>query len=274
MAGLSVCLVAIAALVVAVPAQAQDPIGGALATLAAATANAQAVRAAQQSTAAAISAEAARQANIAQATARALSAEGTRQSQSVQATTQAQSAQATQGALDELNRQRAATAAAEYQAAQSTRQAQHAMATSQAVMVAAQATDAAQLSATYATRQARFSFGLLLVEIAGIAGALWVLWKLARTLAAWADRMRPRAEPVMDGDVAQAQYSSTARVMPSSGIVIDAVRSGPIVEPARAEPRMPSFVQVVDNPRIVEAIEQWAKRYDKEHGVSYGNGNE
>ena len=248
--GLAVLAVIGAAL--ATPAAAQDPIGGALATLAAATAQAEQVKASQRATAAAASAESARLANIAQATAR------------------AQSAQATQAALDDLNRQRALTATAQAQSVratqgaidatvtagvisgQATLQAQQIEATRQAVLIAAQATDAARLSETYAERQERFSFGLLVVEIAAIIGACFVLWRIARTLTAWADRMRPQTGPTLAGLI-----DKPGNTRP---VIIDAE-----TEPARAE-RMPATVQVYDDARMIEAIDRWAERYDAAQG--------
>jgi hypothetical protein len=246
-----------AAIVATSPVNAQDPVGGALATLAAATAQAQRVRAAQQATAAAISAEAARAANIAQATVR------------------AQSALATQGALDELNRQRAAaataqalnfaaTATAQSLSLAATSSAQQAAATAQAGQVAGQATAQAvtlerdtQLARTYATRQERFTWGLLLVEIAGGLGAFWILFQVVKTLTAWAVRMRPAplVENVPVGFVTSPTPAQSARV------VIDQ-------EPSRPG-RMPETVRVVDDPRMVEALGTWAEQYDAQQG---GNG--
>jgi len=273
----AIVVVAVACALSTPPVKAQSPVGDALATLAAATAQAQAQQAAQRATAAAVNAEGTRQANNAQATARALSAEATRQAQSVQATAQAQSAQATQSALDELNRQRAATAtaaamniAATQTAQQATATAQamnaQATATSQAVAIAAQATDTAKLSATYAQRQERFSLALLVIEIGMIAGALWVLWKLAGTLSAWAVKMRPpaAAEPTLSTLIAAAAAG------PSAGTVVIDQAQASTREP-EPEPRLPSFVQVVDNPAMEAAISRWAERYDAEHGG--GNGN-
>jgi len=243
------------------PAAAIDPtLDAALVAIAQATARAQVQQMAQRATAAAVSAQATSQVVIAQATARALSAEATHQAQSVQATAQAQNAQATQSAIDELTQQRAMTATAQAQNAQATRIAQEAMATiqamnaqatatSQAVAIAAQATDTARLSATYATRQDRFTWGLLLVEILFVCGAAWVLWKLSGTLAAWAVKMRPQIEPVLS-DVLASEMA---------GMVIE--------QPAEPEQRMPSTVQVFDDPRMVEALDRWAERYDAEHAT-------
>lgn len=258
---LALALVVVIGATLVTPAQAQDPIGGALATLAAATARAEQVRAAQRATAAALSAQATSQAIVAQATARAMSAEATMQAQAV-------SAHATQSAVDELNRQRAAAATVERMNLDATRQAQQAAATLQAGNVAAQATANAvslardtQLARTYATRQERFTFGLLLVEIFFVCGAAWVLWKLARTLSAWADRLRPQAEPTFAGVIG-------ATAQPAARVVIDAA---PTPKTPQAEARMPDLVQVVDNPQMVDALERWAERFDAEKGLTYGD---
>jgi hypothetical protein len=265
---------------IVMPAAAQDPgpVTGALATLAAATAQAEQVRAAQRATAAAVSSEATRQAAIAQATVKALSAEATRQAQSVQATAQAQNAQATQSAIDELTRQRAMTATAQTMNMEATRAARlgeareyalaieatetaqvmnaQATATSQAMMIAVQATDTARLSATYATRQDRFTWGLLLVEILFLFGAAWVLWKLSGTLAAWAVKMRPSAVAKRPLSGLSAETARCSNVPSAGSVVIDQRQAQ---EP---EPRMPETVQVVDDPRIVEALDRWAERFD------------
>lgn len=231
------------------PASAQDPVGGALATLAAATAEAQARRAAQQATAAAINARAAEAAANAQATAR------------------AQSAQATQGALDDLNRQRSAAATAQALNMAATASAQQAAATLQAGDVAAQATAQAvalerdtQLARTYATRQERFTFGLLLVEIAGGLGAFWILFQVVKTLTAWAVRMRPR--PLAEG--APVGFVTSPTPAQSARVVIDQEQGQPA--------RMPETVRVVDDPRMIEALDNWAAQYDAQGGNS-GNGN-
>jgi hypothetical protein len=280
------------------PAEAIDPtLDAAVVVIAQATARAAQVQAAQRATAAALSAEATRQAQNVKATAAALSAEATRQAQSiaatataqafaVQSTAQAQSAQATQSAMDELTRQRAMTATSQAQSIAATRtmqdeltrqrsmtaaaQAQNAKATatSQAVAIVAQATDAAQLSQTYATRQDRFTWGLLAVEIFFLLGAAWVLWKLTGTLAAWAVKLHPQIERPMSDLIAA---SATAQA-PAGSVVIEQEH-----EPA---PRMPSFVTVNNDPRFVEALDRWAERYDAhltvsesgEHGGNNGNG--
>ncbi len=269
LASLGAVLVVVMAMI-ATPAAAQDPgpIGGALATLAAATANAQIIRQQQEATYAAQ-----------RATVQAILIEQTRTAAQVQATATAISAQATQSALDELNRQRAmtatvqhsemiatstalaqsekATATSQAMNEQATREAYHATATSQAVMIAAQATDTAKLSQTYATRQERFSVGLLIVELGFIAGALLILGWLTRTLVLWAKRLAP--QPVSDA--------------PNLAEVLTDSKPEPTVieQPAEPEPRMPSTVTVFDDPRMVEALDRWAERYDAEHEVNYGN---
>ena len=187
---------------------------------------------------------------------------------SAEATRVAQSAQATQSAMDELTRQRAMTATAQAMNAQVARQAIEATATAQkqnaqatatvqAVAVAAQATDTARLSATYATRQDRFTWGLLVVELVFVCGAAWVLWKLTGTLAAWAVKMRPQTEPTFAGILA------AAIAQPAAGVVIDQAQ-----EP---EPRMPTYVTVNNDPRFVEALDRWAEKYDRDHGVNNGD---
>jgi len=268
---LAIALV-VAALVVGTPtrtAAAVNPtIDAALFALAQATAQAAQAQAAQRAAAAAQSAEATRQAQNVKATEAALSAEATVRAMSAEATRVAQAAQATQSAMDELTRQRAMTATAQAQNAQVTRQAQEATATAQsqdaratatvqAVAVAAQATDTARLSATYATRQDRFTWGLLVVELVFVCGAAWVLWKLTGTLAAWAVKMRPQTEPTFAGILA------AAIAQPAAGVVIDQAQ-----EP---EPRMPTYVTVNNDPRFVEALDRWAEKYDRDHGVNNGD---
>jgi hypothetical protein len=81
---------------------------------------------------------------------------------------------------------------------------------------------------------------------------------LALTLAAWADKMRPQTEQPLSGLIA-----ATATAGNGGPVVIDQVK-----EP---EPRMPSFVQVVDNPQMEAAISRWAERYDAEHGGNNGD---
>jgi hypothetical protein len=267
-----------------------DPtLDAALIAIAQATARAEQIKSSQRATAAAVNSQATIQAIIAQATARALSSEATRQAQSIQATataqafaiqstTQAQSSQATQSAMDELAMQRAMMATSQVQSIAATRIAQEATATAQAqnaratatrqvMMIAAQATQEAQLSQTYATRQERFTFGLLVVEILFVCGAAWVLWKLSGTLAAWAVKLRP---PVAAERTLSDMIVVTAQ--PSAGSVV--IEQEP--EPA---PRMPSFVTVNNDPRFVEALDRWAERYDARMAASEsgenggGNGN-
>jgi hypothetical protein len=98
----------------------------------------------------------------------------------------------------------------------------------------------------------------LAVELVFICGAAWVLWRLALTLAAWADKMRPTTEQPLSGLIA-----ATATAGNGGPVVIDQAK-----EP---EPRLPSFVQVNNDPRMVEAINRWAERYDAEHGGDNGN---
>ena len=232
------CLVALVFCVLVMlvlPARAQSPVEGALATLAAATAQAAQVQAAQRATAQAVSVEATRQATIAQATRAAQSAVATRVAGEATQTAQAQSARATQAALDELDRQRSMTAEAQSRDMAAT-----------ATVQAIESREREQQARTYAERQDRFTFGLLLVELAAIAGACWVLWQIVYTLLAWLEKWRPRKE------------SPLARLIESKAakpIVIDAQPN--------PEPRMPEFVQVVDDPAMVEAIDRWAEDYDR-----------
>jgi len=250
------------------PARADDPIGDALATLAAATARADQIKSAQRATVAALSAESTRAA-----------LDELQRQRALTATAQAQSAQATQSALDELSRQRAATATRQSQIAESTRQSlddlnrqraltataqaqsAQASATSQALSIAAQATDTALFSSANAERSERFSWGLLLVEILFVCGAAFVLWRLTWTLAAWADRMRPKPEPLFGGLIARGAAT------PARDQVIDAQPDAA----TPAEGRMPDFVQVNNDPRVVEAIDRWAERYDVDRGSDNGD---
>ncbi len=221
------------------PVAAIDPtLDAALAAIAQATARAQVERVAQQATRSAADAIAIQQRAFAQATAAAISSEETRQAANVRATAQAQSAQATQSAMDELNRQRAvtataqvmsiegtrttrdATATAEAVNAQATQQANVADATRQAMTLAAQATDVAHTSATYATRQERFTFGLLIVEILFVCGAAWVLFKLARAIGTRVDvatlQAKSRTVLPMDEDAMPAGPPPTDDELPTA----------------------------------------------------------
>lgn len=221
-----------------------------------------------QATARAVEAQQARR-----ATAESISIESTRNASQAQATQTAISVESTRVSLDDLRRQKdmtataqwsavLATATAEAQRAEGTRLAQRATTTSQAIAIEAQATRQAvdnaqreQLARTYSQRQDRLSFGLLVVEIAAIIGACFVLWRLAGTLSAWAVKMRPQTEPTL------------ADVLPPAS------KAGPTVieQPAESEPRMPNFVQVVDNPEMEQAISEWAEKFDAEHGGDNGN---
>lgn len=231
--------------VMSAPARADDPIGDALATLAAATARAEQIKSSQRATVAALSAESTRTALD----------ELSRQ-RSATATAQSQSALATQSAFDDLNRRRALTSTADARSQSATSTAVsnqvRATGTSQAVAIESQATAAALFSSAQAERSERFSFGLLVVEIFFICGACFVLWRIVKTLAAWADKMRPQPEPLFGGLI---------EATPASGQVVDI---GPeVITPAG---RMPDFVQVVNDPRIEDAISRWAEKYDRDHG--------
>jgi hypothetical protein len=208
------------------PVTAMDPtLDAALAAIAQATARAQTERANQQATRAASDAIAIQQRAFAQATA------------------QAQSAQATQSAMDELNRQRAATATVQVMSIEATRTTRDATATAEAVNVqatqqanvaeatrfaarqqieavtlAAQATDVAHTSATYATRQERFTFGLLIVEILFVCGAAWVLFRLARAIGARVDvaTLRAKSSTVLPTDAMPAGPPPTDDELPTA----------------------------------------------------------
>lgn len=275
----SVLLLILAMLVTPVAAQDPGPVTGALATLAAATAQAQMIRQAQEATYAAQRATIQAVMIEQTRTAAQVQASATRQAFSVQGTATAISAQATQSALDELNRQRALTATVQAQNLQATRNTQEAAATAvalssqatseayqaqatrlraiEAVAIAAQATDAARLSETYATRQDRFSLGLLIVEFGFIVGALLIIGWLTRTLVLWAKRLAPQSVsvgPNLDEVVTGNEPEPTVIEQPT--------------EPERSE-RMPEFVQVVDDPRIVEALNQWAVKFDAAQGETH-----
>jgi len=228
--------VAMVSLAVVTPARAQDPVGGALATLAAATAQAEQMRAAQRATAQAVSVETTRQVAAARATESALAVEATRTAQ-----------QATRSAMEELSRQRAMTATAQAleMEATATRQAQviEAQATRQVI----EAQEREQLARTYAMRQGWFTVGLLAVEVLAIAGAAFVLLRVVIALAAWADHFRPRNESPLPKPVERLE----------SQVVIG-------VDGSKGQERMPDTVQVVNDPRVVEAIDRWAEQYDKE----------
>jgi len=227
--------VALACALSPVPAQAQDPIGGALATLAAATANAEAVRAAQRATAAALSAHATSQAIVAQATVRALSAEATRQAQQVIATANAQSAQATQSAIDESNRQNAMTATSQAQSIEATAQALSASATRN--VIDAEATRAAyDLRITQSQEQARL--GRILLYIAAGLSLLGTAYVIATWARAIAKRLTAKPKPT----------TQTAKV---ESVVIDGEFEKPPAE------RMPEGVNFVNDPALTDAIGRW-----------------
>jgi hypothetical protein len=207
---LTFIVVVILTCALSIPAAAQSPVGGALATLAAATEQAQMIRQAQEATYAAQ-----------RATIQAVMVEQTRTAAQVQATATAVSVLSTQSALDELQRQRSMTATAEHgaivatstalaQSAQATAQAEklngqatretyQTQATAQAVLWSQQATAVARQNETAATRQERFTFGLLIIEIGFIAGALLIIVWLTRTLVLWARRLAP--QPVNDAPI-------------------------------------------------------------------------
>lgn len=218
-------LVALACGLSTMPVQAQDPIGGALATLAAATAYAEQVRAAQRATAAAISAEAARQANIARATA------------------QAQSAEGTQTALDALNRQRAATATAEYHAAQSTQQAQQAAAQALSAEATRNVFDAQATRAAYDLRiaqsQEQARLGRILLYIAAGLSLLGTAYVIATWARAIAKRLTAKPKPTTQTTAADSVIDGEYQKLPES------------------KERMPEGVNFVDDPALTDAIGRW-----------------
>ena len=262
----------------ATPAAAQDPgpIGGALATLSAATVQAQMIRQAQEAT---YSAQ--------RATIQAMMIEQTRTAAHVQATATSISAQATQSALDELQRQRSmmatsqrveiiATATALAQSAkaaataealntQATRETYQAAATSQAALWSEQATAVARQNETANLRQERFSIGLLIVELGFIAGALLIIAWLTRTCVLWTKRLAPR--PVND-------ISRPTRMLINCNqdpMVIDQQEGTKPRTPGGQQSRLPIFVTAIDDPRMVETLDQWAEQYDAKHGVTNGD---
>ena len=262
----------------ATPAAAQDPgpIGGALATLSAATVQAQMIRQAQEAT---YSAQ--------RATVQAMMIEQTRTAAQVQATATSISAQATQSALDELQRQRSMTATAQHIAimatattlaqsaaatvtaealkAQATRETYHAAATSQAALWSEQATAVAHQNETADLRQERFSIGLLIVEVGFITGALFIIGWLTRTCVLWAKRLAP--QPVND-------ISSPTQVLINCNqdpMVIDQQEGTKPRTPGGQQSRLPVFVTTIDDTRMVETLDQWAEQYDAKHGVTNGD---
>jgi hypothetical protein len=272
------CLALVIAIMamIATPAAAQDPgpIGGALATLSAATVQAQMIRQAQEAT---YSAQ--------RATIQAVMIEQTRTAAQVQATSTSISAQSTQSALDELQRQRSMTATAQraeiiatatalvqsadatatYEAlnTQATRETYHAAATSQAALWSEQATAVARQNETANLRQERFSIGLLIVEVGFIAGALLIIAWLTRTCVLWTKRLAP--QPVND-------ISSPTQVLINQDqMVIDQQEMTQPRTPSGQQSRLPTFVTAIDDPRMVETLDQWAERYDAKHGVTNGD---
>lgn len=202
----------------AIPARAQSPVGGALATLAAATA----------------------QADYQQQVQRA--AQATRQSASYAATVQAaatrtvQAVAATQAALAELDRQRSVTAtsdAASYRAtSQAVQQAQNAQATLDAQRVTA---TAAAYQVQLATIQKRQDFGTLLLYLAGIlslAGSVWVILSWARRLAGNVNK-----PAVVVGEVIDLTPITTLPLLPGPSRIPD--------------------VTVIDDTGMVDAIGRW-----------------
>ncbi len=260
------------------PAAAQDPgpIGGALATLSAATVQAQMIRQAQEAT---YSAQ--------RTTVQAMMIEQTRTAAQVQATATSISAQATQSAMDELQRQRSITATAQHIAimataitlaqsaeatatdkalnAQATRETYHAAATSQAALWSEQATAVAHQNETANLRQERFSIGLLIVELGFITGALFIIGWLTRTCMLWAKRLVPQS--VND-------ISSPTQMLINCNqdpMVIDQHEGTKPRTSGGQQSRLPIFVTAIDDPRMVETLDKWAEQYDTKHGVTNGD---
>lgn len=237
-AGLTIVVVGI--ILAAVPARAQSPVGGALATLAAATARADQLQQAHRA------AEATRQAESYQATVQAaatrtaVEAQCTRWAVDATATWQTMDVHATQAAMDAAARQRAADAMATAQAnsmlvaATSTAQAQDAQATATVyALVYQQSRDQADL-------------GRILLYIAAalaLGGLAWVILALARAAAR------------------RVSKSPATWTPGAGGVVVDVTPvpalSGPTV-------RMPDGVRIVNDPNISARIEEWF--YGGEHG--------
>lgn len=209
---------------------AQSPVGGALATLAAATAQADQWQANQRA---------------AQATRAAISFAAT---QSAAATRQAIELQATQSAQAELDRQRAATATAENISIAATRQAIDA---AQAAQATRQAVDLEATQAAYDVQLAeikrRSDFGTCLLYLAGIlaiGGCAFVIWTGARAITS--KKAQP-ASPI------------------AGGVIIDVT---PFELPALPKPhsRMGSGFAVIDDreflARLREHLAKNAKRSD------------
>ncbi len=165
-----------------------------------------------------------------------------------QATRTAQEAQATQSALDELNRQRAATAAAEGQIAQ-------ASATSQAMAI--QATRTAYTIIAAETKQ-RSELGTALLYLASLLAAICTVYV---TLAGARALVR-RFESVPVLRPATTPYSAN---FTASGDVVDAA---PRPRPALPAPtaRMSGGIRMVDNPELGERIEAWFYGGDDDAG--------
>lgn len=156
-----------------------------------------------------------------------------------QATRTAQEAQATQSALDEINRQRAATATAEGQIAQ-------ASATSQAMAI--QATRTVYTIMATETKQ-RSDLGTALLYLVGVLAAIcavYVTFAGARALV-----RRLESVPTL-----RPATSPAAGTYVPGGDVVDATpRSRPALPAPTA--RMSGSIRMVDNPELGERIEAW-----------------
>jgi len=193
----------------AFPVGAQDPVGGALATLAAATIQAQRWQAAQSATRQANDTLSTRQASDAIATRQAVEVQATRQAIEIMAmsTSQAMSASATAGA---------------YQAeVQATRQAVESQATLEARQVA-------QVETERQERQARASEMFLYAALAvGIVGLCAILWRVYRTVGAigrrTAESNTPCESPEGEDDVVDGELVERNRRGLNLNVITDPV---------------------------------------------------
>jgi hypothetical protein len=166
-----------------------------------------------------------------------------------QATRTAQEAQATQSALDELNRQRAATAAAEGQIAQ-------ASATSQALNI--QATRTAYTIIAAETKQ-RSELGTVLLYLLSLLAVLCVVYVTLAGARALVRRLE--SAPVLR----PATSPYTAANYAPGGDVVDATpRPRPMLPAPTA--RMSGGIRMVDNPELGERIEAWFYGGDDDTG--------
>jgi len=215
---------------VAGPVRAQGPVGGALATLAAATAQADQWQRVQRQ------AQATRQAELVQAT---VNAGATRQAMEIEATRQA---------LDDLARQHGATATAEAVAIGVTRQAVSAAQAAQATLDSQRVTaTAAGYELAYQQSREQADLGRSLLYLAAAMALIGTGW----VILAWVRRLAGGGKPVAQG---QAPVCL--------GDVIDITPVGlPLLPAGQAE--MPG-VRIVNDPRIIEAIGEWFHSEDND----------